>query len=101
MSEAKATEEKSAFSSAGGKAPLSGQIASLNRRGHHCKRLPKLKMKSALTPNTSPSVLEDLVQAMQKKLEKLASLNAVKMEPYHQLMESGALTEEAISASLT
>ena len=32
-------------------------------------------MKNALTPNTSHSVLEDLVQAMQKKLEELASLN--------------------------
>ena len=46
-------------------------------------------------------MLEDLVQAMQKKVEELAPLNAANMEPYHQLMESGALTEEAISVSLT
>ena len=101
MSEAKITEGKSAPSSAGGGSPASEQIASLNRRADHCKRFLTPKMKCPLTPNTSSSVLEDLVQVMQKQLEELASLNAAKIEPYHQLMESGALTEEAISASLT
>ena len=37
---------------------------------------------------------------MQKKSEELASLNAAKVEPYQQLMESKALTDEAISAIL-
>ena len=101
MNEAKVIEGKSVPSSAGGLALTSEQIAGLNRRTDHCKRLLTLTIKSALTPNISPSVLEDLVQAMHKQLEELASANAAKMEPYHQLMESRALTEEAISASLT
>ena len=47
------------------------------------------------------SVLEDLLQVMQKQLEKLASLNVITLKPCQQLMESKALTDEAISAILT
>ena len=45
MSETEITEGKSAPSSVGGGAPASEQIASLNRRAGHCKRLLTLKMK--------------------------------------------------------
>ena len=83
---------------AGGGAPASEQIALLNRRTCHCKRLPALNMKSALTPKTSFSVLEDLLQVMQRQLEELVSMNAAKMGTYRQLMERMALTDEAISA---
>ena len=101
MNEAKVVEGKSASSSAGGGVLAFGQIASLNRRAGYCKRLLTLKMKCALTPNTSISMLEDLLQVMRKQLERLASLNAANMKPYQQLMESKALTDEAISTILT
>ena len=45
-------------------------------------------------------MLENLLQIMKKQLEELASLNTAKMELYQQLMESKALTNEAISAIL-
>ena len=98
MSEAKVTERNSASSSAGTGAPASEVIACLTRRAGHCNRLLTLEMNRALTSNTSHSLLEDFVNIMQKPL---ASLNAAKRKSYQQLMESGALTKEAISASLT
>ena len=58
MSEPKVAEGKSVPCSAGGGAPVSEQIASLNCRAGHWKRLLTLKMKSVLTPNTTFSVLE-------------------------------------------
>ena len=84
------------LSSADGGTPASERIA----RAGHCKRFLNLKLTSASAPNVSYSVLEDLLQVMQKQLEELSSLHAAKMRPYQQLIERVLSTEEAVSASL-
>ena len=100
MDQDQASEGNSVPSSAGGGAPAFEQIALLNRKAGYCKRRITLKLQSAATL-TSRTVLDGLLQVMQSLLEELVSLQAAKMEPYQQLIESGALTEEAVSVILT
>ena len=99
MSDPKITEGKSTPSSAGGGAPASEQIALLNRKAGYCKRRITLKLQSAET-HSSRTILDGLLQVLRNLLDELASLHAAKMEPYQQLIEGGAQTDEAVSELL-